>query len=58
MRTRSDAAPVRREEGIRRGRRLDIFTIAWNLVEAVIAVIAGWLAGSIALIGFGFDSLI
>ena len=48
----------RRREGLRRGRRLEIFTVAWNLLEAVIAITAGWLAGSIALIGFGFDSLI
>ena len=47
-----------RREGLRRGRRLEIFTVAWNLLEAVIAVTAGWLAGSIVLIGFGFDSLI
>ncbi len=37
---------------------LEYFTIAWNVIEAVIAVGAGWLAGSIALVGFGLDSLI
>jgi len=31
---------------------------AWHLIEFVIAVAAGIAAGSIALIGFGFDSLI
>lgn len=35
-----------------------IATITWNSVEAVVAVGAGVAAGSIALVGFGFDSLI
>ena len=38
--------------------RLEYFTITWNVLEAVVAVVAGWLAGSIALIGFGLDSII
>lgn len=42
----------------RRGRRLEIFTIAWNSLEAVVAVIAGVMAGSASLIGFGIDSTI
>ncbi len=37
---------------------LERVTIAWNVAEAVIAVGAGWLAGSIALVGFGLDSVI
>jgi len=43
---------------VRRGRRLEYFTIAWNLLEGLIAIVSGALAGSVALIGFGFDSLI
>lgn len=43
---------------IRRGLRLEYLTLAWNLLEATVAVIAGFLAGSIALVGFGFDSVI
>src|SRR5712691_3734976 len=43
---------------IKRGRRLEYFTIAYNSLEGLIAVIAGLMAGSIALVGFGFDSLI
>jgi divalent metal cation (Fe/Co/Zn/Cd) transporter len=39
-------------------RSLLIATIAWNSVEAVVAVGAGVAASSIALVGFGFDSLI
>ena len=38
--------------------RLEWFTVAWNVVEAVVAVGAGLAAGSAALIGFGVDSAI
>ncbi len=38
--------------------RLEYFTIAWNALEALVAILAGCLAGSIALVGFGFDSII
>ncbi len=38
--------------------RLEYFTITWNILEAVVALFAGWLAGSIALVGFGLDSII
>lgn len=41
-----------------RGKRLEYFTIAWNSLEGLVAVIAGGIAGSVSLIGFGFDSLI
>jgi divalent metal cation (Fe/Co/Zn/Cd) transporter len=33
-------------------------TISWNRLEAVIAIVGGILAGSIALVGFGLDSVI
>jgi divalent metal cation (Fe/Co/Zn/Cd) transporter len=49
---------VNRESLIKRGRRLEYFTIAYNSLEGLIAVVAGLKAGSIALVGFGFDSLI
>lgn len=35
---------------------LAVFTIAYNVVEGVIAVVAGASAGAISLIGFGLDS--
>lgn len=47
-----------RAAAIARGRSLEYLTIAWNSLEALLAVILGLLAGSIALIGFGFDSVI
>lgn len=43
---------------ITRGRRLEYFTIGYNSLEGLIALIAGLIAGSIALVEFGFDSLI
>ncbi len=43
---------------LRRGVRLEWFTIGWNSAEAVVAIGAGLLAGSIALVGFGLDSVI
>jgi divalent metal cation (Fe/Co/Zn/Cd) transporter len=42
----------------RRGRALQYATIAWNSAECIVALSAGFLAGSIALVGFGFDSAI
>jgi divalent metal cation (Fe/Co/Zn/Cd) transporter len=41
-----------------KGQRLEYFTIAWNLLEGLVAVIAGASAGSISLVGFGVDSFI
>ncbi|HUS12330.1 MAG TPA: cation transporter [Pyrinomonadaceae bacterium] len=43
---------------IKKGRYLEYFTIGYNSLEGLIAVAAGLMAGSIALVGFGFDSLI
>ncbi len=47
-----------RAASIRTGRRLEYLTIGWNSLEAIIAVGAGAVAGSIALVGFGIDSII
>ncbi len=47
-----------RAAAIHRGLGLEYFTVAWNLVEAAVALAFGAVAGSIALIGFGLDSLI
>ena len=49
---------IERSKLVTSGRRLEYFTIAYNSLEGLIAVIAGLIAGSIALVGFGFDSLI
>ncbi len=47
-----------RATAVHRGLSLEYFTVAWNLVEALVALASGAVAGSIALIGFGLDSLI
>jgi divalent metal cation (Fe/Co/Zn/Cd) transporter len=43
---------------VARGKRLEYLTIAWNGFEAAVALVSGVLAGSVALVGFGLDSLI
>jgi len=60
---RRDSAPrsaflARRAVLRRRIRLLVAATITYNVVEAIIAISAGTVAGSIALIGFGLDSVI
>jgi divalent metal cation (Fe/Co/Zn/Cd) transporter len=47
-----------REAIITRGLRLEYVTVAWNSLEALIALFSGLIAGSIALIGFGLDSVV
>ena len=47
-----------RQAVARRGKHLEYFTIAWNSLEGLVAVVAGALAGSISLLGFGIDSFI
>ena len=37
---------------------LEYFTVGWNVLEGGIAITAGVLARSIALVGFGLDSVI
>ncbi len=43
---------------VARGQRLEYFTLGWNGLEAAVGLAAGVLAGSIALVGFGLDSVI
>jgi len=46
----------RQEQLHRRGLWLEWFTVAWNVVEAVVAIGVGLVVGSVALVGFGVDS--
>jgi divalent metal cation (Fe/Co/Zn/Cd) transporter len=50
--------PARRGVLARRVRLLVAATISYNLVEAAVAITAGTIASSTALIGFGLDSII
>lgn len=47
-----------RQAMVRRGRRLEYFTIAYNVAEGLVSITAGLIAGSVSLIGFGLDSFI
>src|SRR6185369_4600171 len=49
---------LNRQAAAERGKRLECFTIAWNSLEGLVAIIAGAIAGSISLVGFGIDSFI
>jgi divalent metal cation (Fe/Co/Zn/Cd) transporter len=56
--TRKPQQAGEREKLIRRAKHLAWLGVGWHGIEATIAVGAGIFAGSIALIGFGADSLI
>ncbi len=51
-------AVIERREGLQRGLVLEYFTVGWNLVEAVVGLLAGLAAGSVALVGFALDSIV
>jgi Cation efflux family len=55
----TQALPLERRRGLhRRALRLEYFTVGWNVIEGVVAIGAGVVAGSLALVGFGVDSSI
>jgi hypothetical protein len=47
-----------RQAVAQRGKHLEHFTIAWNSLEGLIAIVAGAFPGSISLVGFGIESFI
>ena len=49
---------LQRREIANRGRLLQYLTMVWNSAECAVALVAGFFAGSIALVGFGLDSAI
>jgi divalent metal cation (Fe/Co/Zn/Cd) transporter len=49
---------IQRRRTVKRGIRLEYLTVGWNVLEGAVAVLSGFLAGSVALIGFGLDSAI
>ncbi|MEU9472174.1 cation transporter [Streptomyces avermitilis] len=51
-------SPARRDALAKRIRLLVAATITYNIIEAIVAITAGALASSTALIGFGLDSVI
>lgn len=53
-----ESAVFDRTAVVRQARRLEYFTVGWNVIEGLVAVVAGLVAGSISLVGFGIDSFI
>lgn len=56
--TLATLTPTRRDVLRRRIRIVVAITITWNVIEAVLALVAGGIASSAALIGFGLDSIV
>ncbi|HLJ66696.1 MAG TPA: cation transporter [Chloroflexota bacterium] len=50
--------PIRRRADIRAGVRVEVVTVVWMAIEAVVAIGAGILASSVLLTAFGIDSVI
>ena len=50
--------PARRRQLGRRAQLLAAASVSYNVIEAVIAIAAGLVAGSVALVGFGLDSVV
>lgn len=46
------------EESFKKALHLEYFTVIYNFFEAIASILAGGIANSIALIGFGLDSIV
>jgi divalent metal cation (Fe/Co/Zn/Cd) transporter len=53
-----DRAVVERARWVRIGRLVAWLSLGWTILEAVVGVWAGKTSGSVALLGFGIDSII
>lgn len=51
-------AHAHRPQALRSGVRLEVFTVAWMVIEATVAIAAGLAARSVLLTAFGLDSAI
>jgi len=49
---------IERRQNLKKGLWLESFTIVWNVLEGLIAIGAGLMANSVALVGFGVDSFV
>jgi divalent metal cation (Fe/Co/Zn/Cd) transporter len=47
-----------REDALGRGLRLEYFSLVWNFLETFVGMVAGIIAGSVALVGFALDSVV
>jgi hypothetical protein len=46
----TNATTLTRHQLIRRGEKLEYFTIVWNSLEALVSIVAGVIAGSVSLV--------
>lgn len=53
-----DMDPAARAGALRGALRLEYFSVTWNFLETFVGIAAGIAAGSVALIGFGLDSVV
>lgn len=49
---------VERRRNLKQGLWLEAFTIGWNVIEGLVAIVAGIMANSVALVSFGIDSFV
>jgi len=49
---------MRENKLLRRGLMLEYLTLGWNIVGAIVVILSGLQANSVALVGFALDSLI
>jgi divalent metal cation (Fe/Co/Zn/Cd) transporter len=54
--TASDARLASRSTLIERGHRLNLIGLAWTSLEAIVAIVAGAMSGSVSLLSFGLDA--
>lgn len=54
----TNSGDVARATLLRRGFALEYATLGWNVVGVMVLAVAAWIARSVALAGFGLDSLI
>jgi divalent metal cation (Fe/Co/Zn/Cd) transporter len=56
--TTSRTAPIERGRDLARASRLEYVSVGYNVLEAVAGIAFGLVAGSVALVGFGLDSVV
>ena len=57
-RSSADGQDIPQNKLYKKGLYLEYFTVAYNIVEAALSILFGSLAKSIALVGFGLDSIV
>ncbi len=47
-----------RKENLKSGRKVQVYNVIYDVIEVIVSLIAGFTAGSAALIGWGLDSTV